>query len=261
MRTILTLLTYCTILSTSVLAQKLEVTYQEVVKVNPDEFKSSINFSSNGKSSSIPKDVYDNMIKDMQEPKDFLLTVFDNETTYKKIEKIDNQQHSGGMRISISFGDSGSGLYKNLSSKEYYKSVKLMDKSYTIKDQLKDYKWQLSRETKKILGFDVRKATSIVDSTTTATAWYTPNIPVKDGPGMYDGLPGLILEVEIKNTKNKGIESNIMRAIELKEMPNLKPLEKPKDKNIISDNEYKTLMEKQMERFKQMRSEGIDKKD
>ena len=163
------------------------------------------------------------------------------------------------MRVSMSFGDSGNGLFKNLNTKEYLKSVKSFDKTYTIKDKLTEYKWQLTRETKKLIGFDVKKATAIVDSTTTVTAWYAPSIAIKDGPGIYNGLPGLILEVEIKNSKNKGIESSTIRATEVKEVPNLKPIEKPKDKNTITNEEYKALSEKAMERLKQMSSEGVSK--
>ena len=98
-----------------------------------------------------------------------------------------------------------------------------------------------------------------MDSTTTVTAWYAPSIAIKDGPGIYNGLPGLILEVEIKNSKNKGIESSTIRATEVKEVPNLKPIEKPKDKNTITNEEYKALSEKAMERLKQMSSEGVSK--
>ena len=32
------------------------------------------------------------------------------------------------------------------------------------------------------------------------TAWYTPQIPVSQGPGEYWGLPGLILEVNAGTT-------------------------------------------------------------
>ncbi len=69
----------------------------------------------------------------------------------------------------------------------------------------------------------------------------------------------MILEVEIKNSKNKGIESSTIRATEVKEVPNLKPIEKPKDKNTITNEEYKALSEKAMERLKQMSSEGVSK--
>ncbi|MFV0187223.1 GLPGLI family protein [Empedobacter falsenii] len=258
MKKFLTLFTF-SLLVTIAFAQKLEVKYQEIVKVNPEEFKGTVKFSTNGKESQIPNDVYDNMIKNMQEPKDFLLTINDNESFYNKVEKIDNQQGRNGMKVSVSFGDSGNGLFKNLTTKEYLKNVKSFQKDYTIKDKLTEYKWQLSRETKKIIGFDVKKATAIIDSTTTVTAWYAPSIAIKDGPAMYNGLPGLILELDINNTKRKGVESHTIRSIEVKEVQNLKPFDQPKEKNVISEKEFETMSKKQMERFKKMRSEGVDK--
>ena len=242
--------------STSLFAQKLEVSYQEIVKVNPEEFKNAVSFSENGKESKIPNDVYNNMIKEMQEAKDFKLTVFNNETSYNKVEKLQNGQ-GGGMNFSISFGDSGNGLFKNLTTREYFKNVSLFSKSYTIKDKLKDYNWKLTRETKKIIGFDVKKATVIIDSTKSVVAWYAPSITVKDGPSMYNGLPGLILELEIINTKkttDKGFGNTTIRATEVKEVPDMKPIEKPKEKNVINEKEYKELSKKESERYKSMKT-------
>lgn len=261
MKKFLTLFTF-SLLVTIAFAQKLEVTYQETLKVNPDEYKSTVKFSSNGKESQIPNDVYDNMIKNMQEPKDFLLTINDNESTYKKVEKISNNQGNNGFSVSMSMSGGGNGLYKNLLTKEFAKSVNLMDKPYLIKDKLTEYKWQLSRETKKIIGFDVKKATAIIDSTKSVVAWYAPSLAVKDGPAMYNGLPGLILELEIistKNTSNKGFGNVTIKATEVKEVADMKPIEKPKEKNVISEKEFETMSKKQMERFKKMRSEGVDK--
>ena len=34
----------------------------------------------------------------------------------------------------------------------------------------------------------------------TVTAWYTPQIPLKNGPGEFSGLPGLILELNFYRT-------------------------------------------------------------
>ena len=135
-------------------------------------------------------------------------------------------------------------------------------KSYLIKDKLTEYKWQLTRETKKLIGFDVKKATAVVDSTKSVIAWYAPNIAVKDGPSMYNGLPGLILEMEIINTSKsdkKSFGNTTIRATEVKEVPDMKPIEKPKEKNVITEKEYKGLSKKEMERFKEMRSEGVGK--
>ena len=46
------------------------------------------------------------------------------------------------------------------------------------------------------MGLEAYKAT-IGDS---ITAWFCPSIPVQDGPGLYYGLPGLILDLEDKHT-------------------------------------------------------------
>ena len=249
--------------STSLFAQKLEVKYQETMSIDKDELKNSMKVETSV-SVSLPSDFYDNMFKSLTEPKDYTLMINDNQSTYKKVEKLSNGQGSGGFSISVSMSGGGNGIYKDLGIKEYTKSVDLMDKSYLIKDKFTEYKWQLSRETKKIIGFDVKKATSIIDSTTSVVAWYAPNITVKDGPKMYNGLPGLILELEIINTKktaDKRFGNTTIRTTEVKEVPDMKPIEKPKEKNVLTEKEFEVLSKKQMERFKEMRTESVDKKD
>lgn len=261
MKKILSLFTYVILLSTTSFAQKLEVKYQEILDVNKDELKKNMKVESSG-SVSLPSDFYDNMFKSMSEPKDFTLTINANESIYKKVEKISNNQGNNGFSVSFSMSGSGNGLYKDLSTKEYSKNVGLMDKSYLVKDKLTEYKWQLTRDTKKIIGFDVKKATAVIDSTKSIVAWYAPSIAVKDGPSMYNGLPGLILELEIIGTsksEKKSFGNTTIKAIEVKEVADMKPIEKPKDKNVVSEKEFEAMSKKQMERMKQMRSEGVNK--
>ena len=150
MKKLLTIIAYCTFLSTSLYAQKLEIKYQEILNVNKDKLKENMKFESSG-SGNLPSDFFDNIIKSMIEPKDFTLSIYDNLSIYKKVEKINNKQ---GSNFSISFGDADNSIYKDSFTKEYSKNVSLMDKSYLIKDKLTDYKWKLTRETKKIIGFD-----------------------------------------------------------------------------------------------------------
>ena len=263
MKKIVTLFTYFVLLTTISFAQKLEVNYQETTDINVDELKKNMKVETSG-SVNLPKDFYDNMFKSMSEPKDYTLTIYDNTSTYKKVEKLSNGQGGGGFSMSVSFSGGGNGIVKDLSKKEYSKSANLMDKSYLIKDKLTEYKWQLTRETKKLIGFDVKKATAVIDSTRTIVAWYTPSIAVKDGPLMYNGLPGLILELEMiytKKTDKKGFGNTTIRATEVKEVADMKPIEKPKEKNVISEKDFEELAKKQMARFKEMRTESVDKKD
>lgn len=261
MKTLFHTFFYVILFSTSISAQKLEVNYQEITELNKDALKKTMTVESSG-SVNLPNDFYDNIFKSMSEPKDFTLTINDNVSTYKKVQKISNNQGSGGFSVSVDFSGGGNGITKDLSAKEYSKNVNLMDKNYLIKDKLTEYKWQLTRETKKIIGFDVKKAISIIDSTKSVVAWYAPSLTVKDGPSMYSGLPGLILEIEIintKKTKNKGFGNTSIKATELKEIADMKPIEKPKEKNVISEKEYEILTKKQMERFKEMRTESVNK--
>lgn len=79
----------------------------------------------------------------------------------------------------------------------------------------------------------------------TITAWYTPEIPVNQGPEGYWGLPGLILEV------NDG------KTIILCSKVVLNPKEKteikvPSKGKTVSQNEYDDIVVKKMEEFREM---------
>ncbi len=92
-----------------------------------------------------------------------------------------------------------------------------------------DWKWELLSETKKIGDYTCYKAQSVKRVTEeeiaefkenqkkqndgktvffsmsepkdkTTTVWYTPDIPVSQGPADFWGLPGLILEANFDNT-------------------------------------------------------------
>lgn len=54
--------------------------------------------------------------------------------------------------------------------------------------------WTIGENTKNILGYDCTEATTDYHGRTW-TAWFTPDIPISDGPWKFLGLPGLILEV------------------------------------------------------------------
>jgi GLPGLI family protein len=79
----------------------------------------------------------------------------------------------------------------------------------------------------------------------TITAWYTPEIPVNQGPEGYWGLPGLILEV------NDGKTIILCSKVVLnpKEKGEIKPSTKGK---VISQKEYDEAVVKKMEEFREM---------
>ena len=79
----------------------------------------------------------------------------------------------------------------------------------------------------------------------TITAWYTPEIPVNQGPEGYWGLPGLILEV------NDGKTIILCSKVVLnpKEKAEIKAVTKGK---VVSQKEYDETVMKKMEEFREM---------
>jgi GLPGLI family protein len=154
---------------------------------------------------------------------------------YTEDEKLEAPgAESGGMfRMMASFmGDSGK-LYKNVKQKNFIAEREVFGKGFLITDTLSRINWKMENETKKIGNYTCYKATAVVAAsrsdfrnlrmrrpdnekpatqkegekstnlmgdvempkTKTITAWYSPEIPVSQGPEHYWGLPGLILEV------------------------------------------------------------------
>ncbi|WP_456440673.1 GLPGLI family protein [Psychroserpens sp.] len=77
------------------------------------------------------------------------------------------------------------------------------------------------------------------------TAWYTPQIPVSNGPGEYHGLPGLILEVQADRT--------VMLCTKIVMNPQKKEeINKPDTGEIVTREEYNAIMKDKIEELRQM---------
>ena len=201
------------------------------------------------------------MLKDaMEEIHYFDLIQFGNESSFKKVEKINNDlPQEGGMRISFSGG--GKGLnYKNIDTKEYLKESGSFGKDYIITDSLETYDWQITREKGKILNYDVRKATAIIDSATTLEAWYSPDLSFKSGPVEFWGLPGLILKITEYYT---GVENRetYYEATELEVLTDKDPIEKPTKGEFITEKEFYRQQDEKMKEMREMREQGVDLND
>lgn len=71
---------------------------------------------------------------------------------------------------------------------------------YEYEESQPEFKWQLHNELKKILGYQCKKAT-VKYRGREFIAWYTTEVPVNNGPYIFEGLPGLILELEDSQNK------------------------------------------------------------
>ena len=228
------------------------------------------------------KNIEDRMKKMFE--KTFILNFDKSASIYKEEEKLDapGQDGGGGMRMMASMTGGGGTYYKNVKDKSYTVDKEFMGKEFLVKDTLTNLKWKMEGETRVIGGYNCYKATAVrpvsktdfrnfrprdekIDATekagepkktsfmdeldvpkeVTITAWYTPEIPVNQGPEGYWGLPGLILEV------NDGKTVILCSKVVLnpKEKAAIKPATNGK---VINQKDFDETVIKKMEEFREM---------
>ena len=125
--------------------------------------------------------------------------------------------------------------YKDLKKSEIYSTGGVLSSNKAIKRTFNDYKWKFAKETKEILGYTCKKAYYLNDKNQKTVAWYTTKIPIMDGPSIYGGLPGLILQIE--TSQSIITVSKVEKIIDKTEK-----VEIPKFEELITYEEYRKLM-------------------
>ncbi|SFB87805.1 GLPGLI family protein [Zunongwangia mangrovi] len=93
-------------------------------------------------------------------------------------------------------------IFKNKSENKLGYGIKLMDDKLYYSQDIDKIQWEIQAEAKEISGYQVQKATTSFAGRD-YIAWFTPEIPLSDGPYKFAGLPGLI--VEIRDTEDEYI--------------------------------------------------------
>ncbi|MFT4983710.1 MAG: GLPGLI family protein [Flavobacterium sp.] len=248
-------------------------------KTSTADFKS--NFAGNREMTPEMQKSIEERMKGMFE-KTFILYFDKSASIYKEEEKLEGPGQGGGMRWMSSMTGGGGTLYKNVKEKLYAVDKEFMGKEFLVKDSVVNYQWKMEGETRVIGGYNCFKATTVrpasktdfrnfrpkkedlaaakpadgekktnfmdnleMPKDVTITAWYTPEIPVNQGPENYWGLPGLILE--INDGKTVILCSKIV----------LNPKEKtvikaPVKGKVISQKEYDETVIKKMQEMREM---------
>ena len=190
------------------------------------------------------------------ENKRYYFELFVNATNsnFTEIERINNEQ---GRGISVGLlSNVSSNIYKDFNSKELYENNKMKPKLF-IKDSIQTFPWVLSKEESTILGNKVRKAT-YTNPTQTVEAWYAPDLPFRDGPSRFNGLPGLILKIKFKLPFRSDMDTNVsFTAIDVK--PYAGKIELPNKSKKITKEEYDKEIEKSMGKSGGIINQGVEK--
>lgn len=200
-----------------------------------------------------------------QSKRDFTLTFNLQESLWKEEAKLESESpssHDGGMQIRFSSGNSKS--YMNPGANVLLEETEIFGKKFLVEDELERFNWKVSDEKKKIGDYTVVKAeymdineqttmtlndsekkTEKVMDTTWITAWYTPEIPVSQGPSNFWGLPGLILELKSGNMTYlcTRIELNPEKSVVI-EKPNKGKKVSREEADKIRDEKMEEMMKK-----------------
>ncbi|RBN49113.1 GLPGLI family protein [Flavobacterium psychrolimnae] len=251
-------------------------------RTSTSDFKSRMEGNKN-MTPDMQKRIEENMKKMFE--KTFILNFNKTASIYKEEEKLEaSTQGGGGFRMMSSFAGGGGTFYKDVKDKQYSNDKEFMGKEFLVKDSLTSIAWKMEAETRVIGGYTCYKATAVKKPSVTdfrnmrprkedadkkegakpaddkktnfldavevpkeiiITAWYTPEIPVSQGPEGYWGLPGLILEV------NDGRTTILCSKIVLnpKDKVEIKAVTKGK---VVSQKEYDEAVMKKMEEFREM---------
>ncbi|MCY3629528.1 MAG: GLPGLI family protein [Bacteroidetes bacterium] len=134
--------------------------------------------------------------------------------------------------------------FVDLNNGTYLQWIDFNADAYLVKDQLPSIPWRLTTEMRTYLGYRVTKATASIDSTF-VEAWFSPDIPVPAGPGLYNSLPGLVLLVT-----NEAIGE--VYAAEFVDLEARSSIVEPSTGREVSADEYERIKESEMARSRQL---------
>ncbi len=158
-------------------------------------------------------DLHKNLPPERQDMKDmipqfniakFELIYQGDESLYRaqKQEELPTTSTSpGGPPMGMRFGAGRANrvVYKDLAKDTMIDSRDFMQKQFLITGPPKPRKWKIGTKHKEILGYNCLEASFREDSVTTMVAWFSPQLPVPNGPSDYQGLPGMILQVDVND--------------------------------------------------------------
>jgi GLPGLI family protein len=183
----------------------------------------------------------------------------------------DGNTFGGGGMVFRFAGGSNDISYCNLEKGTRVDQREIADKNYVVADSVRKLDWKLTGESKTILNYKAFKATAQrigtrmqmsmengemkrqqVADTSSIIAWFTSDIPISAGPGIYQGqLPGLILEVE----ENSG--QTVFKAVEISPKVSVSKIKEPKDGKKMTAAEFDKERDRVMEEMRKNMPNGM----
>ncbi len=143
----------------------------------------------------------------------FELLFTGDESMYARQKETDQAEvtsSQGGQQMVMRFGRDNRVVYKNLATDAMIDSREFMQKQFLIKGPPTVRKWKIGKNQKEILGYNCMEATYQADTATHITAWFTPQLPISNGPSDFQGLPGMILQIDVNHGQRVSTATEIV---------------------------------------------------
>jgi len=140
-------------------------------------------------------------------------------------------------------------VYTDLTAGTITMQKDAMGDQFLVKDNVRPIKWKITEETRDILGYPCRRANGIISDSIYVVAFYTDKIRVSSGPELFNGLPGMILQLSIPH------ENVSWMATRVTEGTPAKPIVAPTKGKAMTTKELLTTIEKSLSRY---RGRGIN---
>jgi GLPGLI family protein len=173
-------------------SKNIYVEYSLVIQNEPELFKTN----------ALLRSSFENAMRDSHKMT-FELIITKNGSKFSDKKKLETDSNIGASRFALAMA-SYQGIVYELKDRIVSQKSLLGANIYTENDLKSN--WVLTNETKLIDNYLCYKATNIYKVTNDTktflhpvTAWYCPQIPFRYGPNGYSNLPGLILELQVRN--------------------------------------------------------------
>ncbi len=205
-------------------------------------YRISFERNEDGETDSSADDFMRKMTKNASKLK-FRLIFDQKQSLFLLVEDLSINESDMTTQIAKKVFGGNSVFYTDVSKKISTEKKEFLGESFLITNSLDEKKWVLTNETKIISGYECFKAVGrrqSVDRDFNVTeiktyAWYCPELPLNFGPFEAVGLPGLVLEFNLKG------HSFVVEKITFdKSVKILKP-EKGK---LISQKEFQKIIQK-----------------
>jgi GLPGLI family protein len=144
------------------------------------------------------------------------------------------------LKETMSWATSKNQVYQNSKAKQRITVKTIWGEELIVQDSLYKRTWKITESTRKIAGYECRKAIWQANDSTRLYAWYCNEIEPSIGPESFIGLPGAILGLA---TEDGGV-IYFAKSVTVESAPTEKLLLKKTKTKIYASDELKKRLEK-----------------